>query len=44
MPDADSLFFKKKELESNKKSFYRTKKDSNGTGLTKKFLDNLKPN
>lgn len=40
----DSLFFKKKEEDSTKKSFYKTKKESRGTGLTNKFLENLKPN
>lgn len=44
MSDLDFIFFKKKEKILNKNNFYKNNNDSNGTGLTKKFLDNLKPN
>ena len=44
MTDAESVFFKRREEENTKRNFYKSKKNSTGTGLTKKFLENLKPN
>lgn len=43
MNELERLKMEKKEEEQTKRSLFEIRKKSNGTGLVKEFLDNIKP-